>query len=116
MLTMRQGQVDAFSREIRKAFGKRQVVRLRTVFPKETRQLDDDSLLQRIEKTVERAEHYDVVNEQDLELFLDCTFMMAPDFDASSNSAWAGQILNRPVLTGTEKMSLIHDRMLFSGY
>jgi hypothetical protein len=115
MLTMRQDQVDAFSREMRKAFVRRQVPRLRTTFPEGTAQIDDQSLLIRIDKDVERAARYDVVNQQDLELFLDCTFMITADFDSSPNSVWAGQILNRPVLSGTEKMSLIHDRMLFSG-
>ena len=116
MLTMRQDQVDAFSREIRKPFVRRQLPRLRATFPQETARLDDQSLLLSIDKDVERAARYDVVNEHDLELFLDCTFMVGPDFDTSSDSAWAGEILNRPGLTGTEKMSLIHDRMLFAGY
>ncbi len=116
MLTIRQEQLVVLARETRKPFVRRQLPRLRTAFPQETARLDDQSLLLRIDKDVERAAPYDVVNEHDLELFLDCTFMVGPDFDTSSDSAWAGEILNRPGLTGTEKMSLIHDRMLFAGY
>jgi hypothetical protein len=116
MLTIRQEQLVIFAREVRKPFVHRQLPRLRATFPQETAGLDDQSLLLSIDKHVERAARYDVVNEHDLELFLDCTFMVGPDFDTNSNSAWAGEILNRPGLTGTEKMSLIHDRMLFAGY
>src|SRR2546421_10853 len=94
MLTMRQEQLVAFDREIRKTFGHHQITRLRTTFPNETAQLDDDSLSLRVMETIERAEHYEVVNEQDLEMFLDCTFMMAPDFDTDPNFSWAREILN----------------------
>jgi hypothetical protein len=116
MLTIRQEQVEILARERRKPFVCRQLPRLRTAFPQETARLDDQSLLLSIDKDVGRAARYDVVNEHDLELFIDCTFMVGPDFDISSDSAWASEILNQPGLTGSEKMSLIHDRMLFSGY
>ena len=116
MLRIREKQVEAFAREVRKPFVRRQLPRLRTAFPQEADRLDDQSLSLKIDKDVERAAGYDVVNGHDLELFLDCTFMVGPDFDTSSDSPWASEILNRPGLTGTEKMSLIHDRILFAGY
>jgi hypothetical protein len=104
------------AREGRKPFVRAQAARLRIAFPKEMELIDDQSLLLRIDGAVERAANYGVVLEPDLELFLDCTFMMSPEFDTDRRFRWANDILNRPDLDGTDKMSMIHDHLLFAGF
>lgn len=101
--------------DARERFIGAQAARLRSAFPKETEPLDPAALRSFVADGFDRARSYDVTDEQDVELFLDCSFLLALDFDSSATFPWAGNTLNDTSLTGTQKMSLIHDHLLFRG-
>jgi hypothetical protein len=116
MLRIRQEQMEALSETLRARFVRCQVARLRTAFAPELARLglhDGAALAQTVERTIDMAATYGVHNEQDVELFLDCTMMLGPEFDRDPRLPWASSILQRYDLTGTEKMSLMHDHLLF---
>jgi hypothetical protein len=97
----------------RQTFISLQAARLRSVFAEETEAWEPVALRSLVESAFDRARSYGVVNEQDVELFLDCTILLAPDFDRDARFPWASESLNDAHLTGTEKMSVIHDHLLF---
>jgi hypothetical protein len=112
---IRHEQMAMFAKCARETFITTQVKRLRSIFSKETEALDSVALKSLIEDAFDCANSYGVVNEQDLELFLDCTLLLARDFDRDPQFPWAGRSLNDANMTGTEKMSLIHSHLLFRG-
>ena len=62
----------------------------------------------------DKAAAYQVLNEEDVELFIDCMLMLGLEFDEDPHFPWARDILSQKDLSGTEKMALIHDHLLFS--
>ncbi|MSQ48570.1 MAG: hypothetical protein EXR78_09365 [Deltaproteobacteria bacterium] len=116
MLRIRQEQMEALSAVMRTAFVRRVVARLRTDFTSEMEKLclHDADLTPTVERIIDKAATYSVRNEQDVELFMDCAMMLGLEFDQDPSFPWARSILQRNDLTGTEKMSLIHDYLLFA--
>ena len=114
-MRIRPEQMRVFAKSARETFLRRQAARLRSSFPVETETLETADLESLVEDAFDRARSYGVINQQDVELFLDCTMMLAQDFDTNPRFPWASRSLNRAKLTGTEKMSLIHDHLLFPG-
>ena len=112
-MKIRHEQMLTLAERARETFISLQAARLRSVFSQETATLDSVALRSLVESAFNRAQSYGVVNEQDVELFLDCTLLLAPDFDYNPRFPWAGESLNDAHLTGTEKMSVIHDHLLF---
>lgn len=115
-MVIRAEQMHNFDRSARTQFALSQEQRLRYRFPRETRDLSSAVLPNEIGNGIRRAAGYSVTAARDIELFLDCMLMLGSTFDNEPRIPWARRILNRGDLSGTEKMSLIHDRLLFQGY
>ncbi len=113
MLIIRQQQLDAFSRYMRRQFETRMADHLRSRFPEATYQLDDGTLDRHIASGVARAESYGIEFEADLQRFLEYMMVLSWDFDTAPRSAWAGEILRRPELRGPEKMTRIDNAYIF---
>ena len=113
-MQIRQEQIDTF-RDLRDAsFLSRQAARLRKAFPSELAGNDERSVEYLVKQTVQQAGYYGVFRIPDFELFLDCKFILGMYFDVDARMPWLRRILLRPDLSGTEKMSLIHDQLLYS--
>jgi hypothetical protein len=110
---IRREQMRTLVEHARETFIRAQTTRVRSAFPRETEALSPEALRSLVEDGFDRARSYGVVKEQDVELFLDCKLLLAPDFDRNARFPWAADLLNSPQRTGTEKMSVIHDHLLF---
>ena len=62
------------------------------------------------------ASRHGIVGTSDVRLYLECMLVLSPCFDEDPKFAELGEILIREKLTGTEKMALVHDHLLFGGY
>jgi hypothetical protein len=116
MLRIRKEQMEVLSDVMRASFIQQEVARLQKDFAPETQELgiSEAELPGFVGEAIDKAASYEVSDEQDVELFIDCRLMLSRDFDTDSRFPWAGSTLQRSDLTGTEKMSLIHDHLLFT--
>ena len=117
MFRIRKEQMAVLSEATRASFVRREVARLQTDFRPEIERLrlNQTDLFRIVERTIDRAANYRIFNERDVEMFVNCTMMLGLEFDRDPGLPWAAQILRRKDLTGTDKMSLIDDHLLFSG-
>lgn len=116
MLRIRKEQMEILSEAMRTSFVRRVVARLQRDFAAalDRGNLHEANLMRTLEHTITRAAGYGVCNEQDVECFIDCTMLLGLEFDRDSRFPWAASLLQRSDLTGTEKMALIHDHLLFT--
>ena len=75
--------------------------------------LTSDQLEPLVRLGISRAKKYDVVLKNDVWLYIECMVLFSLDFDENSDTAWAGEILQRDNMDGTGKMSAVNDFMLF---
>lgn len=95
------------------SFVQRMVVHLRTNFPDERVALGlaDEDLEPLAKEGVAKARGYGIMNETDLQLYLECMLMLSPAFD--EDRSWAGDILARADIAGNRKMGRISDYLAF---
>jgi len=113
MLTIRKVQIEALSQSMLKHFEDRMIRHLRSSFSEKTMGIGDQELRIIIQSGMSRAESYEVTDETDVERFLDCIMRLGDDFGVNPVTAWAGDILERRDLSGTDKMNLIDEYELF---
>ncbi len=108
--------LDAFREQFAEDYAIRLAHRIVDKFPDELTKLglDQQQVLPFVKDSVSRAKQYGVDRTLDVELFVDCCVLLCPDFDKSPEYPWAREILGRDELTGTAKMDLIHDYLIFA--
>lgn len=116
MFQLRAEHNEAFQQSQLDRFVARQTLRLQGSFPEELEQasLAVEALNDFIRQAIEAAASYGVTREQDVELYLDLTLLLGPDFDRDAQYPWAGETLRRTDLSGTAKADLLHDYLVFS--
>ena len=85
-------------------------------FPKEVeeRQLQQAEHLEAVLlEGVQRANDYGIINEADVERFLECIIIFGPRFDVDDRIPWAREVLTRPDLDGEQKMDAMDDHRIF---
>ena len=115
MLQIRRSQMEAFSKQMEDAFVKRMVRHLRADFPEEltAHDLQETDLDRFARRGVNDARGYGVVNEKDVQLYIECMVLLCPDFDRSDRFPWAGETLKREDLDGEQKMDQINEHLAF---
>ena len=113
-LLVRRNQMHVLERYMLEGFIRRLSARLREEFPRETAALTPAELRTFIENAIAKAETYDVKDEADVERYLEFAARYGPDFDVEQRTAWAGAVLRRDDLSGTEKMNTLDDHELFT--
>lgn len=113
MLQIREEQLDLLSNYMLKRFEDRMIVHLRDNFPESTKEFSEAELRQMIRAGLDKANTYDVTDEVDVERYLEFMLDYGPDFDVSAKTSWAGEILKKPDLTGTEKILKLDEYELF---
>lgn len=105
-----------FQQQQRERFARKLADRLATEFPNELKRWDipEKQVLQFVKHSMSLAERYHINRTMDVELYVDCCVLLSPDFDTNTEFAWAGEVLNQDELTGTAKMDLIHDHLVFA--
>jgi len=116
MLEIREYQMDALSGQQVEEFVIRMKKRLHQYFDKEivTLHLDQKGVDWLIRKGLADANRYRVVRFDDVEVYIEGMVVFSPNYDSNPNFDWAGKILRRNDIEGSEKMDLINNYMLFS--
>ncbi len=116
MLVIREEQMAQFSIAMRTAFTERVVFHLQKDFAAQfgTQVAGEADVASFVERMINKAACYSVVDEQDVEFFIDCAAMLGEDFDRDPRFPWAGEILNRSDLRGAQKMTILHNHLVFA--
>ena len=113
MLTIRKEQMDVLSQHMLTQFSNSMKEHLTKRYPEQTNVMKNGQLQELITAGVEKAEKYDVTDENDVKRFLEYQVEYGRDFGHSSETMWANQFLNNRDLTGTDKMNEIDNYDLF---
>jgi hypothetical protein len=93
----------------------RLVRHLRAACPAQTRDLNDEQLLDEVNRGVEHAKRYGFEREVDLRAFLECRVELGADFDEREDTAWARDVLNDETLFPEQKAEFLGDRHFAAG-
>jgi len=115
LFRIRNEQVEVLSRRLEDRFVDRTAVHLRANFPREVEkhEFDDEGLKALCRRGLVDARRYGVLNEADVERYIECMLLLGPGFDADPLYPWAGQALARADLDGEAKMDVIDDHLIF---
>ncbi len=105
--TLGQGQFDRFLSHMTES--------LRAKYPQWCASYDrtPSALHHLVRAAVTDANGFGIEAESDLELYVECLAILSPNFSNDPRFPWAREILHRPNLSGTAKMDLIHDHLVF---
>lgn len=112
-MVIRPAQIAALHDSLERAFVSRMLVHLSSGFGShiETLGLDHLSLEEMIRRGIANAREYRVVEESDIELYLECMVLLGPDFDR--RIPWCAAALQDVALSGAQKMDSINEYLLF---
>lgn len=99
--------MEVFSKREHQLFVMRMAKHLREILPEETADMCHDDLLERIENGIGRAKTFSIVQERDLEVYLEFDIMYGPEFGSTPESAWAEEILYDTEKDGEIKIQLL---------
>jgi hypothetical protein len=94
MLTIRNDQMEAFTREALRDFEKFMRAHLDEYFPEQSQALDEKALHETVLYGIQRAAAYGIVAECDVCLYIDSMVQLGRDFDQDPKLPWAAAILN----------------------
>jgi hypothetical protein len=116
MMIIREEQFQALATAQLESFIRRMTEMLQASFPEWCTKLprDTGTLEEVVRAAVDEANHYDIEAESDLEFYIQCLPAFGLKFVNDPAFRWAGEIIKSPDLTGTEKMDLIHDHLVFT--
>ena len=114
MLIIRRAQIGVLEGWARLELEQRLARHLRDRFAV-ARDLDADGLRALIQHGIRRAETYGVQSEYDVRRFLEFLAMYGRSFDSDPRIPWAGEVLRRSDLSGTEKMDRLDSYDLSAG-
>ena len=106
MLIIRKEQMETFEEYMIDAFNKKMVLHLSNVCPEETASVSDEELSLVVKNGLEKAESYDITEENDIQRFLEHMLVHGPGFDDGSDPV-AQEILHDTDLDGEDKMDKI---------
>jgi hypothetical protein len=116
MLTIRSEQMAVFTLQFESRFARRMAGHLKETFPKEVARqgLSDERLELLALRGLSDARNYGVVNEGDVERYIECMVVLGPQFDTDGQFPWAGQALQNAALDGEAKMDRIDEHLVFN--
>ena len=107
MLVIRDDQIEAFDESMLRNFKNRMVSHLREACPEETSDMSEEELRALIQGGIDKAESYEIFEDDDVRRFLEYMLILNPDFDQDSSFPEIQEILNDEEMDGTEKMDEI---------
>jgi glucose-6-phosphate 1-dehydrogenase len=107
MLVIRDEQIKALDESMLRSFKNRMVSHLRRTCPEETSGMSDEELRTLIQDGINKAESYQIFEDNDVRRFLEYMLILNPDFDQDSSFPEIQEILNDEEMDGTEKMDEI---------
>ena len=107
MLTIRKEQVERLGEFIEESFKTNSIKRLRSKYPQETKEKNDQEMMSFINLGIEKAEIYNIIERSDISVFLEYMTNYGNDFDTNPKNEWATEVLKIKDLPGEEKISLM---------
>ncbi|MGH9903690.1 MAG: hypothetical protein ACRD68_17925 [Pyrinomonadaceae bacterium] len=114
MLVIRKEQIEVLREHRLKQFEDRVAAHLRELFPEETAGMDDERLRLYVRGGVVRAEKYDIIEEDNVEKYLEFMMVYGQDFDVEEETRWAREILNNSLLNSFEKIDELEMHAAFA--
>ena len=105
-MIIRGEQRAAYRKNCRRQFEERTFRELREDLPEETADLSDAELRSRITEGADQAEHYGIVFEDDVQLYIAMMVIHGRNF-ARDPGSWAGRIVHDHDLSGEEKVNAL---------
>ena len=102
MLQIRKQQFEALAQYARKQYVDRMAVLMRRLYPQECGQLGDEATRLRISSAVDQAKEFDIVENADVQRFIQMTFQWGPQF---ATLPWASRILAMKQMTAAKRMN-----------
>lgn len=113
MLVIRKEQIEVFSSYLLKQYIKNIELHLRSIFPKQTENINQNELSDIINLSIRKAQTYNIISKYNIERFLEYMIKLNPDFDTDEKIPRVSEILQTTGLTGNEKMDLIDEHCMF---
>jgi hypothetical protein len=107
MLVIRKEQMEVFKKAEIEYFENRMLKHLRSVFPIQTKIINDDELLKLIQVGINNSQKYGIKMEWDIRRYLECSVLYGWDFDENQKTKWATEILSDQSIDGKIKMDKI---------
>jgi hypothetical protein len=104
MLTIRKIQMDALTNNVRKAYELKCVEYIKNKYPNETRDMNDDEMLQFVREGIENAAKYNIVERNDVLSFLEYMTCFGKNFETNPANEWATKVFNIKNLQGVERI------------
>ena len=80
---------------------------LRSTFPRQTAEMSDEALSDRLRSSAEQAARYGLATEDQVLCLAAAGFLMGADFAADPHHAWAADILADAELTADERAAMV---------
>ncbi|WP_157758954.1 hypothetical protein [Cystobacter fuscus] len=115
MFRIAKEQLQALATTVEQSFINRTVHQLREDFPSEIEAhgLQGPALEALVHRGVADATAFGITQGDDVRLYIECMLVLSPRFSNDPQLPWATEILRREDLSGTAKMDLIHDHLVF---
>jgi hypothetical protein len=116
MMVIREEQFQGLAAARLEEFIQRMTAMLQAKFPEwcATLPRHAGALTELVRAAVEEANHYDIEAESDLEFYIQCLPAFGRGFMNDPAFQWASDIVQRSDLTGSEKIDLLHDHLVFT--
>ncbi len=114
MLEIRKEQIQALAAARCPEYIKSTATMLREDFPDAFGTIPMEAIERTVSEVIAEATAYGVFLTPDLTLYMRLQAILGRQFDTNPQHHWARMILERSALSGTEKMDLIHDQIVFS--
>lgn len=114
MLEIRKEQIQALAAARCPEYIQSMARMLRDDFPDAFATTPTEVIERMVSEAIAEATAYGVFREPDLTLYIRLQAILGRQFDTNPQHQWARMILERSDLSGTEKMDLIHDHVVFS--
>ena len=102
MLVIRKEQMEAMEEYMLRSLKKRMVSHLRANYPEETAEMSDDELDLLVKSGIDKAESYDIIEDDDVRRFLEFMVINGENFDKEDPEA--EDILTDDEMDSDEKM------------
>ena len=109
MLIIRKEQMEALRTSMSRRFEQRMLEHIKNIFPDRIKQVSDEKIRTVIQNSINKAESYSIVYEDDIRRFIEYLIIYGTQLDTKPETRWIGEILQRADLTGTAKMDRIDD-------
>lgn len=110
MLVIRQSQMQVLSRTMSDRFADMAERHAWSQFAMDCEALGPAAVRARVDTMMHKAPGYGLRSQADHLAYLDCMFVLGPEFDVAEPPAWPGEILRSKRIPGERKMELIAKR------